>query len=84
MANTLSTRIIAEHLSTLARILEAEAARSRALGLQTGRDLTREAREVRILCDLLWEADADFPLGGAAKGRDAADGKVVSISAAMK
>ncbi|GIZ50504.1 hypothetical protein NCCP691_05180 [Noviherbaspirillum aridicola] len=78
MANTLSTRTIAEHLSTLARLLEAEAARADALGLQSVRDLAREAREVRALCDLLWEADSDLPV----VRRDDARGKVVPIGAA--
>lgn len=84
MAATLSTRIIAEHLSTLARILEAEAARAGALGLQPGRDLVREAREVRALCDMLWEADVDVLLRGGAGGREGGDSNVVPIGTAVK
>lgn len=84
MSDTLSARTLAEHLSTLACLLEAEAARAHALGLQPGRDLVREAREVRALCDLLWEADIDFRVAGTANaGRVApASGNVVPIGAA--
>lgn len=80
MANTLNTRLIAEHLSTLARLLEAEASRAHALGLQAQRDLGREAREVRALCDLLWDADAELAVGA----RDTRGANVVPIRAAVR
>jgi hypothetical protein len=62
MADTLNSRSIAEHLCAFARILEAEAARASVLGLRLERDLCREARDVREMADLLWEADTAVSL----------------------
>lgn len=54
----LSTRHIAEHLCTLATLLEAEALRAGAFDLEPAPRLQRKAREVRSLADQLWKADS--------------------------
>jgi len=63
MADKLSSRIIAEHLCTLASLLEAEAIRANALGVRLDKNLSREAREVRAMADKLWEANTTFVVG---------------------
>jgi hypothetical protein len=64
---TLHTRSIAEHLSTFASLLEAEAMRANTLGLKGNRDIARQAHVVRQMADQLWEANALIGLEGAAK-----------------
>ena len=63
---TVKTRIIAEHLSTLAMLLEAEAMKAGALGMPSNVRLKRDAAAVRTLADQLWSTDAQWPLGTAA------------------
>lgn len=60
MTSLLQSRTIAEYLSTLASLLEAEAIRANTLGIQTHRDIAYKAYEVRHLADQLWEADTAF------------------------
>ncbi len=57
MTQNIGTRYIAEHLSTLASLLEAESIRANTLGIRLDRDLAREAREVRRVADRLWDAN---------------------------
>lgn len=64
---TLDSRSIAEHLSTLASLLEAEAMRSNTLGLKGSREIARRAHEVRQMADQLWDANATIVLEGAGK-----------------
>ncbi|MDQ9170717.1 hypothetical protein Q8A64_09885 [Oxalobacteraceae bacterium R-40] len=59
---TLHSRIIAEHLSTLASLLESEAIRVNALGLKGSKSIAREAMDVRRMANQLWEADIDIDL----------------------
>ncbi|HEY8607702.1 MAG TPA: hypothetical protein VIM12_11375 [Noviherbaspirillum sp.] len=83
MTDTVNSRTIAAHLSTLACLLEAEAARAQALGLRPSRDLAREAREVRDLGDCLWQADVQLALsGGADRAGRSGSGNVVPIGSA--
>lgn len=63
MAEKIGTRYIAEHLSVLASLLEAEWIRANTLGIRLDRDLAREAREVRHIADRLWDANSCVVLG---------------------
>lgn len=62
MADTVNSRTIAEHLCTLASLLEAEAIRANTLGMRLDKDLLREAREVRAVADQLWESNTAITL----------------------
>lgn len=57
-----STRTLAEHLSTLATVLESEALRAQALKLRPSQNLFAEASQLRILADRLWQKDAVIEL----------------------
>lgn len=63
MTDGIDSRRIAEHLCTLASLLEAEVIRANSLGITLGKDLASEAREVRSMANRLWEADTYFVLG---------------------
>ncbi|WP_334188235.1 hypothetical protein [Noviherbaspirillum sp.] len=63
MTENIDTRCIAEHLSTLASLLEAESIRANTLGIRLEKDLAREAREVRRVANRLWEANTCVALG---------------------
>ncbi|HEV2612281.1 MAG TPA: hypothetical protein VGU61_18610 [Noviherbaspirillum sp.] len=63
MAEKIGTRYLAEHLSTLASMLEAEWIRANTLGIRLDRDLAHEAREVRRVADRLWDANSCVVLG---------------------
>lgn len=58
MSEFIHSRSIAEHLSTLASLLEAEAIKAGALGMQVEKNLRSEARGVRALAEQLWECDS--------------------------
>jgi hypothetical protein len=62
MSNEIASRQIAEHLCTLASLLEAEAIRVNTLGIFTRKNLTQEAQAVRALATRLWQADVDIDL----------------------
>jgi hypothetical protein len=62
MSNSVNTRHIAEHLCTLASLLEAEALRSKAFGAPNAKDISRQAQEVRTMANQLWDADIMLPL----------------------
>ncbi len=62
MAENIDTRCIAEHLSTLASLLEAESIRANTLGIRLEKDLAHEAREVRRVANRLWEANTSVVL----------------------
>ncbi|SNT35361.1 hypothetical protein SAMN06265795_12812 [Noviherbaspirillum humi] len=62
MSNIIESRRIAEHLVTLAGLLDAEVIRANMLGLPLRRNLEREAREIRMLADKLWDAAVAIPL----------------------
>ncbi|MBK4736562.1 hypothetical protein [Noviherbaspirillum pedocola] len=62
MSNQINTRQIAEHLTTLASLLEAEAIRMNTLGIVTKRSVALEARAVRALATRLWDADMHIAL----------------------
>jgi hypothetical protein len=62
MSNQIDTRQIAEHLTTLASLLEAEAIRMNTLGIVTKKSLALEARAVRALATRLWDADMHIAL----------------------
>lgn len=62
MPNEIDTRQIAEHLSTLASLLEAEAIRVHTLGIVTRKSLALEAQSVRALATRLWDADMRIAL----------------------
>lgn len=62
MSETIHSRSIAEHLSTLASLLEAEALKAGALGLQVERNLRSEARRVRAMAEQLWASDSAIEL----------------------
>jgi len=64
MMNSISSRNISEHLSTLAAVLEAEALRGKAFGAPNTKELSRQAIEVRSMADQLWDADFMLPLAG--------------------
>jgi len=66
MSNSINTRHIAEHLCTLASLLEAEALRSKAFGAPHAKDISRQALEVRTMANQLWDADLMLPLPPAA------------------
>ena len=57
MSNSIRSRIISEHLCTLATLLEAEAMRCKAYGAPNTRELSRQASEVRRMAEQLWDAD---------------------------
>jgi hypothetical protein len=67
MANEIASRQIAEHLCTLASLLEAEAIRVNTLGIFTRKNLAQEAGAVRALATRLWEADVEIDLRSAEK-----------------
>ena len=58
----LHSRSLAEHLSTFASLLEAEAIRANALGLKGSKNLSREAMDVRRMANQLWDADTAIAL----------------------
>jgi hypothetical protein len=60
MTSLLQSRTIAEHLSTLASLLEAEAIRANTLGIKTHKDIAYKAYQVRHLADQLWKAITEF------------------------
>jgi hypothetical protein len=62
MSNSVNTRHIAEHLCTLASLLEAEALRSKAFGAPHAKDISRQALEVRAMANQLWDADIMLPI----------------------
>jgi len=62
MSSSVNTRNIAEHLCTLASLLEAEALRSKAFGAPHAKDLSRQALEVRTMANRLWDANLALPL----------------------
>lgn len=62
MNSIISSRNIAEHLSTLAMLLEAESLRCKAYGAPHARDISRQAQEVRAMADQLWNADVTVML----------------------
>lgn len=72
MSDQIASRQIAEHLSTLASLLEAEAIRINTLGITTKRSLALEARAVRALATRLWEADTRIMLSDPAAAESAA------------
>jgi hypothetical protein len=72
MSDRIESRQIAEHLSTLASLLEAEAIRINTLGIFARKDLAREAKAVRALATRLWDADMRIALDAADEAVDAA------------
>ena len=89
MSEIIHSRSIAEHLSTLASLLEAEALKAGVLGMQVERNLRSEARRVRALAEQLWESDSviDMPAeqgranhSGAAGERRRRGGQVKLVS----
>ena len=60
--NSISSRNIAEHLCTLATLLEAESLRCKAYGAPQARDISRQAQEVRAMAEQLWNADTAVAL----------------------
>lgn len=58
MSEIIHSRSIAEHLSTLASLLEAEALKASVLGMQSERNLRGEAYRVRTLAEQLWQSDS--------------------------
>lgn len=89
MSEIIHSRSIAEHLSTLASLLEAEALKAGALGLQVERNLRSEARRVRAMAEQLWESDSTIELPseqnrafapGLATGRRRRDSQVKLVS----
>jgi hypothetical protein len=62
--DTVNTRILAEHLTALATLLETEAVRLQVLGVEPRRDLGRQAQHIRQLAERLWLTEADIQLAG--------------------
>lgn len=58
MSEFIRSRSIAEHLCTLASLLEAEAMKAGALGIALEKNLRGEARKVRAMAEQLWEVDS--------------------------
>jgi hypothetical protein len=54
MLEWIDSQKIAEHLSTLASLIEADAIRANALGIPMRKNLAREAKEARELANRLW------------------------------
>ncbi|MBV0881741.1 hypothetical protein KTQ42_20880 [Noviherbaspirillum sp. L7-7A] len=74
--NSISSKLIAEQLCTLATLLEAEALRCKAYGAPNARDVSRQARVVRTMADQLWDANVAVPVGRQPEQRgQAKDGK---------
>lgn len=69
MSSSVNTRNIAEHLCTLASLLEAEALRSKAFGAPHAKDLSRQALEVRTIANQLWDANLALTLPPSAAQR---------------
>lgn len=64
MSEIINSRSIAEHLSTLASLLEAEALKAGVLGMQVERNLRSEARRVRAMAEQLWNSDSAIEVSG--------------------
>jgi hypothetical protein len=62
--DTVNTKILAEHLTALATLLETEAVRLQVLGVEPKRDLGKQARHIRQLAERLWLTEADIHLAG--------------------
>lgn len=58
MSESLRTRSIAEHLCTLASLLEAEAIKAGVLGVHVEKSLHSEACKVRAMAEQLWQVDS--------------------------
>lgn len=63
MSSVLNSRSIAEHLFTLAGLLDCEARRMALLRLESSRKLHEEARDVQRLAERLWTADLQIETG---------------------
>jgi hypothetical protein len=84
MSTSLSTRHIAEHLCTLASLLEAEALRSKAFGAPHAKDICRQALEVRTMANQLWDADVMLPLAPSSMRHAHHDGRVAGSNTAAE
>ena len=58
MTDIIRSRSIAEHLCTLASLLEAEALKAGVLGMHVEKNLRGEARSVRAMAEQLWKIDS--------------------------
>ncbi|MEC4723084.1 hypothetical protein RY831_28385 [Noviherbaspirillum sp. CPCC 100848] len=63
--DTISTKSLAEHLTKLATMLSADAMRLSALGVESHRDLAREATALKLLAERLWLTGSEVPLAKA-------------------
>lgn len=60
--DTISTKSLAEHLTKLATMLSADAMRLNALGVESHRDLAKEAAALKLLAERLWLTASEVPL----------------------
>jgi hypothetical protein len=74
MSDLLRSRSVAEHLCTLASLLEAEAMKAGVLGMQVEKSLHAEARKVRTLAEQLWEIDCVIDVSAATGAANASAG----------
>ena len=65
MSEIIRSRSIAEHLCTLASLLEAEAWKAGVLGVPLEKNLRSEARTVRAMAEQLWEVDSAIDVSAA-------------------
>ncbi|WP_194726565.1 hypothetical protein [Noviherbaspirillum malthae] len=65
MSEIIRSRSIAEHLCTLASLLEAEALKAGVLGVPVEKNLRSEARKVRAMAEQLWEVDSAIDVSAA-------------------
>jgi hypothetical protein len=84
MSNSVNTRHIAEHLCTLASLLEAEALRSKAFGAPHAKDISRHALEVRTMANQLWDADIMLPLAPSPMHKAHHVGRIAAAAAAAQ
>ncbi len=60
--DTVSTKSLAEHLTMLATMLSADAMKLSALGVESRRDLAKEAAALKLLAERLWLTAGEVPL----------------------
>lgn len=65
MSDGLNSRSVAEHLFTLAGLLEAEARRMAVLRLEPSHKLYAEAHSVKQMAEMLWAADIEIDTSNA-------------------
>jgi hypothetical protein len=81
MSEPIHSRSVAEHLCTLATLLEAEAMKATALGIHPEKRLGSEARHIRELSNRLWEANTMIRLEYGDQASDTAPGTQVAADA---